>query len=152
MTIKLVCSNYYHTQFDASLLLEAAKRSDWKLSEPYKSFVLALGKERMNLQEALDVSIDFLFILWDESISFRQKEFLTLGLLAGLTYGRDAPSVLNRLEYLIQNKHKLFSPVENPVENSILRQIRNFQQSVLLKITLRFWKNMIFVLKVHGLV
>lgn len=124
MTIKLVCSNYYHTQFDADLLMEVAKRSNWKLAEPYNSFVLALGKERMNLQEALDVCVDFLFKLWDESISFRQKEFLTLGLLTGLTYGRNAHKILNRFEYLIQNKHRLFLPVEN----SVLRQIRNFQQ------------------------
>ncbi len=124
MTIKLVCSHYYHTVFDSDLLLEIAKRSNWKLSEPYNSFVLALGEERMNLQSALDVAVDFLFTLWEESISFRQKEFLTLGLLTGLTYGRNAHTVLNRLEYLIQNKHRLFLPVEN----SILRQIRNFQQ------------------------
>ena len=124
MTIKLVCSHYYHTVFDADLLLEIAKRADWKLSEPYNSFVLALGEERMNLHSALDVSVDFLFTLWEESISFREKEFLTLGLLTGLTHGRNAHTVLNRLEYLIQNKHTLFLPVEN----SILRQIRNFQQ------------------------
>ncbi len=110
--------------FDADLLLETAKRANWKLAEPYNSFVLALGGERMNLNSALDVSVDFLFKLWKESILFRQKEFLTLGLLAGLTYGRNAHKVLNRLEYLIQNKHTLFLPVEN----SILRQIRNFQQ------------------------
>ena len=124
MTIKLVCSHYYHTHFDADLLIEVAKRSNWKLSEPYNSFVLALGEERMNGHSALDVAVDFLFTLWEESISFRQKEFLTLGLLTGLTYGRDAHTVLNRLEYLIENKHALFFPVEN----SILRQIRNFQQ------------------------
>ena len=124
MTIKLVCSRYYHTQFDADLLMEVAKRSNWKISEPYNSFVLALGEERMHLQSALDVSVDFLFTLWDESILFRQKEFLTLGLLTGLTDGRDAHTVLNRLENLIKNKHTLFLPVEN----SILRQIRNFQQ------------------------
>ncbi len=124
MTIKLVCSRYYHTQFDADLLMEVAKRSNWKLSEPYNSFVLALGEERMNGQSALDVAVDFLFTLWEESISFRQKEFLTLGLLTGLTYGRNAHTVLNQLEYLIQNRHTLFLPVEN----SILRQIRNFQQ------------------------
>ena len=124
MTIKLVCSHYYHTVFDSDLLLEIAKRADWKLSEPYNSFVLALGEERMNGQSALNVSVDFLFTLWEESISIRQKEFLTLGLLTGLTYGRNAHTILNRLEYLIQNKHTLFFPVEN----SILRQIRNFQQ------------------------
>ncbi len=124
MTIKLVCSNYYHTQFDADLLMEVAKRSNWKISEPYNSFVLALSQEHMNSQTVVDVAVDFLFTLWDESISFRQKEFLTLGLLTGLTYGRNAHTVLNRLEYLIQNKHTLFLPVEN----SILRQICNFQQ------------------------
>ncbi len=124
MTIKLVCSNYFHTDFDADLLLEIAKRSNWKISEPYNSFVLALGEERMDLNSALDVSVDFLFKLWEESISFRQKEFLTLGLLTGLTYGRNADTVLGKLIYLIQNKHRLFLPAEN----SILRQIRNFQQ------------------------
>ena len=110
--------------FDADLLLETARRANWKLAEPYNSFVLALGRERMDLNSALDVSVDFLFKLWDETILFRQKEFLTLGLLTGLTYGRNAHTVLNRLEYLIQNKHRLFLPIEN----SILRQIRNFQQ------------------------
>ena len=124
MTIKLVCSRYYHTVFDSDLLLEIAKRADWKLSEPYNSFVLALGEERMHLQSALDVCVDFLFKLWEESISIRQKEFLTLGLLTGLTYGRNADTVLGKLTYLIENKHRLFLPVEN----SILRQIRNFQQ------------------------
>ena len=124
MTIKLVCSRYYHTVFDSDLLLEIAKRADWKLSEPYNSFVLALGEERMNLQSALDVVVDFLFTLWEESISFREKEFLTLGLLTGLTYGRNAHTVLNRLEYLIQNKHRLFLPAEN----SILRQIQSYRQ------------------------
>lgn len=110
--------------FDADLLLEVAKRANWKLAEPYNSYVLALGEERMNLNSALDVAVDFLFKLWEESILFRQKEFLTLGLLTGLTYGRNADTVSGKLIYLIENKHTFFLPVEN----SILRQIRNFQQ------------------------
>ena len=110
--------------FDSDLLLEIAKRANWKLSEPYNSYVLALGEERMNGHLALDVAVDFLFKLWEESILFRQKEFLTLGLLTGLTYGRNAHTVLNRLENLIQNKHPLFLPVEN----SIRRRINEFKQ------------------------
>ncbi len=110
--------------FDADLLLEIAKRSNWKLAEPYNSYVLALGEERINGHLALDVAVDFLFKLWEESILFREKEFLTLGLLTGLTHGRNTHVVLSQLENLIENKHTLFSPVEN----SILRQIRNFQQ------------------------
>ena len=104
--------------------MEIAKRANWKISEPYNSFVLALGRDRMHLNYALDVTVDFLFILWEESISFRQKEFLTLGLLTGLTYGRNAHTVLSQLENLIQNKHTLFLPVEN----SILRRINEFKQ------------------------
>ena len=110
--------------FDSDLLLEIARQSNWKLAEPYNSYVLALGRDRMKLNSALEVSVDFLFTLWEESILFRQKEFLTLGLLTGLTYGRNADTVLNRLEYLIQNKHTLFLPVEN----SIRRRINEFKQ------------------------
>ena len=73
MTIKLVCSRYYHTMFGADLLLEIAKRANWKLSEPYNSFALALGEERMHLQLALDVAVDFLFTLWEESILLEKK-------------------------------------------------------------------------------
>lgn len=124
MTIKLVCSRYYHTQFDADLLMEVAKRSNWKISEPYNSFVLALGEERMNGQSALDVAVDFLFTLWEESISFRQKEFLTLGLLTGLTYERYTHDVLNQLARQIREKYRIYTPNQN----HILRQIRNFQQ------------------------
>ena len=110
--------------FDSDLLLEIAKRSNWKLAEPYNSYVLALGRDRMKLNSALEVAVNFLFQLWEESILFRQKEFLTLGLLTGLTYGRNAHKVLNRLEYLIQDKHTLFLPVEN----SIRRRINEFKQ------------------------
>jgi len=46
--------------FDSDLLLDIAKLSNWKISEPYNSFVLALGEERMHLQSALDVAVDFL--------------------------------------------------------------------------------------------
>ena len=112
------------SDFDSDLLLEIAKRTNWKLAEPYNSFVLALGKERMNLDSALEVSVDFLFKLWKESILFRQKEFLTLGLLTGLTYGRNSHKALNRLENLIQNRQTLFFPVKN----SILRRINVFKQ------------------------
>ena len=124
MTIKLVCSRYYHTQFDADLLMEVAKRSNWKLSEPYNSFVLALGEERMNGHSALDVAVDFLFKLWEESILFRQKEFLTLGLLTGLTYERYTHDVLNQLARQIRKKYRIYTPNQN----HILRQIHNFQQ------------------------
>ena len=124
MVIQLVCSNYYHTEFDTDVLMEALKQANWNLAEPYNSLVQALREPKMSLQEALNVSVDFLFKIWEEPIPYSQLKFVTLGLLAGLTSGRNTRAVLNRLEYLIQNKHVLFFPIEN----RIIRQIQLFEQ------------------------
>ena len=124
MAIQLVCSNYYHTEFDTDTLMEALKQANWNLAEPYNSLVQALGGQKISQQKALNVSVDFLFKIWEEQIPYNQLKFVTLGLLAGLTSGRDTHEVLSQLEYLIQNKHTLFFPVEN----RILRQIEVYEQ------------------------
>ena len=124
MLIQLVCSNYYHTEFGTDVLMEALKQANWNLAEPYNSLVQALREQRMSLQDALNVSVDFLFKIWEEPIPYSQLKFVTLGLLAGLTSGRNTRAVLSQLEYLIQNKRTLFLPVEN----RIIRQIQIYEQ------------------------
>ena len=124
MIIQLVCSNYYHIEFGTDVLMEALKQANWNLAEPYNSLVQALRGQKMSLQDALNVTVDFLFKIWEEQIPYNQLKFVTLGLLAGLTSGRNTHQVLNQLEYLIQNKHTLFFPIEN----RILRQIQIYEQ------------------------
>ena len=124
MLIQLVCSNYYHTEFGADVLMEALKQANWNLAEPYNSLVQALGRQKMSLQKALNVTVNFLFKIWEEQIPYNQLKFVTLGLLAGLTSGRNTRQVLNQLEYLIQNKHTLFLPIEN----RMIRQIQVYEQ------------------------
>ena len=125
MIIQLVCSNYYHTEFDTDVLMEALKQANWNLAEPYNSLVQALGAQKTRLQQkTLNMVVDFLFKIWEERIPYNQMKFVTLGLLAGLTSGRNTHKVLNQLEYLIQNKHTLFFAVEN----RILRQIQVYEQ------------------------
>ena len=97
MIIKLVCLNYYHTEFDADVLMEAAKQSDWNPSEPYNSLVQALGGQRVSLSFALNVATDFLFQLWIEPIVHSRSVYLTHALLDGLTFGRRPRSVLMEL-------------------------------------------------------
>lgn len=125
MVIQLVCSNYHHTEFDANVLMEALKQANWNLAEPYNSLVQALGAQKTKLQQkTLNMVVDFLFKIWEQRIPYNQMKFVTLGLLAGLTAGRNTHKVLDQLEYLIQNKHILFFPVEN----RILRQIQVYEQ------------------------
>ncbi|MDE0688675.1 MAG: tetratricopeptide repeat protein [Candidatus Poribacteria bacterium] len=108
MIIKLVCSNYYHTQFNAEVLMEAARQSDWKPSAPYNNLVQALSGQRVNLSFALDIAVDFLFKLWTQSIVHSRSIYLTQVLLDGLTFGRRAQGVLAELEDQILNRFELY--------------------------------------------
>ena len=115
MTIKLVRFHYYHTDFDADVLIEAAKQSDWNPSEPYNILVQALGGQRANLPWALNVAVDFLFKLWLEPILPSQREYLTLGLLGELTSGRTTRAVLDRLADRIYERFTLHPLAEGRI-------------------------------------
>ena len=124
MTIKLVCSNYYHTKFDAEVLMEAARQSDWQPSEPYNSLVQALGSQGVNLPSALDVAADFLFELWTQPLLLNQPKSLTLCLFEGLTSERRTRTVLNRLANRIRGR----SPLYSWTEERILSLIQEYMQ------------------------
>ena len=97
MTIKLVCSHYYHTVFDAEVLMEAAEQSNWIPSEPYTTLVQTLADEDALHCSALDVAADFLYRLWTKPILPCDPDHLTLALLDGLTSGRRTQTVLKPL-------------------------------------------------------
>ena len=124
MTIELVCFNYYHTAFDADVLIEAAKQSDWNLSEPYNSLVQALGGRKAGLSFALNVAVDFLCKLWAQPVLHPRSEYLTQALLEGLTSGRRTREVLVRLVEQMRERFTLYLPVEERIR----KQIRAYEQ------------------------
>ena len=124
MIIKLVCLNYYHTEFDADVLMEAAKQSDWNPSEPYNSLVQALGGQRVSLSFALNVATDFLFQLWIEPIVHSRSVYLTHALLDGLTFGRRPRSVLMELANRVVRRFDLHPLAEREVLSLIRANAR----------------------------
>ena len=124
MTIKLVCSNYYHTEFNAEMLMEAAKQSDWKPAEPYNSLVQALGSQGVSLSSALNVATDFLFQLWNQSILGSQFKSLTFCLFEGLISGRKTGLVLGRLANRVQRESILYSLAEERILSLIEEYIQ----------------------------
>ncbi|MCY3551687.1 MAG: tetratricopeptide repeat protein [Candidatus Poribacteria bacterium] len=124
MTIKLVCSHYYHTQFNSDVLIEAAEQSDWKPVEPYNSLVQVLGGQRSSLVSALNVTADFLCELWEQPILHHQSEYLTQVLLKELTSNRRTREVLILLAEQIEKRFTLYLPVEE----RILEQIEVYAQ------------------------
>ena len=125
MTIKLVCSHYYQTSFDADVLIEAAKQSAWRPSEPYSTLIQTLGNQKTNLLPALNVAVDFLYKLWLEPIGPAQQEYLTLGLLGALTLGRGTRGILKPLVEGIREKFILL-PL---AEQAILSLIQTYTQT-----------------------
>ena len=125
MTIKLICSHYYYTEFNSEVLIEAAKQSDWKPTEPYNSLVQALGYQEANFLSTLDEIVEFLFKLWSESIQFTQREHLTLSLLDGLTSGQRTRVILKQLASQVYNKYTLH-PFAKP---EILSLIQAYAQT-----------------------
>ena len=124
MVIKLICLNYYHTEFDAEVLIEAAKQSDWKPSEPYNNLVQALGGQRVSLSFALNVATDFLFELWTQPFLLNQPKSLTLCLFEGLTSRRRTLIVLRQLANRIRGR----SPLHSWAEERILSLIQEYIQ------------------------
>ena len=115
MTIKLICSNYYHTEFNADVLMEAARQSNWKPSEPYNGLVQALGGQGISLSSALNVATEFLFQLWNQSLLSSQFKSLTFRLFEGLTSGRGTGLVLNRLVNRVLGESMLYSLAEEHI-------------------------------------
>lgn len=120
MTIKLVCSNYYHTEFDAEVLMEAARQSDWKPTEPYNSLVKVLGSQGVSLSSALNVATNFLFQLWTQSIVHSRSIDLTHALLDELTFRRRPRAVLMELADQVLDKFE-FHPLAAREVISLIR-------------------------------
>lgn len=106
--IKLICLNYYHIEFDANVLIEAAKQAEWKPSEPYINLVQTIRSQ----PSALDIAVDFLFQLWNQTILPAQSMPLTLifRLFQNLTFGQETGLVMQRLENRIRRKFILDTP------------------------------------------
>ena len=124
MIIKLVCLNYYHTEFDAEVLIEAAKQSDWNPAEPYNTLVQVLGGQRVSLSSALNVATDFLFELWTQPIVHSGSVYLTHALLDGLTFGRRPRSVLMELADQVLRRFELHPLAEREVLSLIRANVR----------------------------
>ena len=124
MIIKLVCSNYYHTEFDAEVLIEAARQSNWNPTEPYNNLVQALGGQRANLPSALKVATDFLFQLWNQSLLSGQSKSLTFCLFEGLTSERRTGLVLKRLANQVSGESILYSFAEEHILSLIQEYIQ----------------------------
>ncbi|MDD3247969.1 MAG: hypothetical protein PHF18_14150 [Methanosarcina sp.] len=108
-TIELVNLHYYHTVIDSNVLLEAAKKSGWKMDYPFISVLNILGSKYCDENSALNVSSQFIYLICKERIPIEDFYILFFSLLNTLVEGRWPPSVLNNLKIKIVKPFDLFS-------------------------------------------
>ena len=114
-----------------NLLIEAAKLSAWRPSEPYSTLVNTLGDQKTNLLSALNVAVDFLYKLWLEPIGRSQQEYLTLGLLGAFTSGRGTREILNSLAEGIRERFTLLPFAEQDILSLIQTYARTHPRNLI---------------------
>lgn len=119
-TIKLANLHYYHTIIDSYVLLEAAKKSDWKMDYPFINVLNILGSKHCDENSALNVSSQFIYLICMEKIPTEDFYILFFSLLNTLVEGRWPPSILNNLRTKIV---KTFDPFSSDDIVKILKLI-----------------------------
>jgi tetratricopeptide (TPR) repeat protein len=89
IVIQLVHSHFYHTAVDADVLLEAAKRSEWKAEEPFSSVISVLSGEFSDIESSVFVLIGFFKRLSNSSIQPLQRGDLIRASLEAISTNRD---------------------------------------------------------------
>jgi|GEM_PF-1949774 len=119
-TIELANLHYYHTIIDSYVLLEAAKKSNWKMDYPFISVLNILGSKHCDENSALNVSSQFIYLICMEKVPIEDFYILFFSLLNTLVEGRWPPSILNNLKTKII---KTFDPFSSDSVVKILKLI-----------------------------
>ena len=123
-TIELANLHYYHTVIDPCVLLEAAKKSDWKMDYLFISVLNILGSKHCDENSALNVSSQFIYLICKERIPIEDFYILFFSLLNTLVEGRWPPSVSNNLKIKIV---KIFDPFSSDIVVKILKLIDTWE-------------------------
>jgi tetratricopeptide (TPR) repeat protein len=122
--IKLINSNYYHTGVSKDVILEAAKQSSWRITEPLTTMVNKLKGKGADLNSAVAVGSEVLREMWGKEeikISEDEKTEITKYLIDALIEDRSMPETLQRLKLEIDrlfiydsvNKEKIKSSIRS---------------------------------------
>ncbi|TQD27911.1 GreA/GreB family elongation factor [Methanolobus vulcani] len=109
LTIKLVNLHYYHTTINSEVLVEAARKTNWKIEDSLKNFLNILRGKNCDEDSALAVSTHFLSAIWNEKIPREDLYVLTLNLLSVIVQERFAPFIIDKIKNRVNINIHLFS-------------------------------------------
>lgn len=113
-TIELANFYYHHTSINSEILVEAAKKANWKLAHPFINVLKVLEGKNCDENSALNVSLHFISLIWKEhmkeQIPIDDFNLLFMSTLNKVVEGRMAPeTIIYKLKIMIINTLDLFS-------------------------------------------
>jgi tetratricopeptide (TPR) repeat protein len=105
--IGLACGGYRHTMINSAVLLDAARKADWRVATPYEEVAVGLGGKNCDEDSAVRVVVDFLYRLWQESILPQRFGFLTMHVLDALASHRPLRPLIDKLVLMTKERFRL---------------------------------------------
>jgi hypothetical protein len=119
ITIKLVTLNQRHISISGPILLEASRQANWKNAEPFTTVLETLRGSQMEVRSATAVLVDFLFLLWQESILDLQRDSILFACLEVLTDKRDDRATLRLLRSAIRIRFGMLPLAEARTQQTV---------------------------------
>lgn len=107
-TIRLVEMNYRHTRIDASILLKSVSVAKNKVDTPYINLVTQLTNKDITEESLVMVASEFLYLLWQGSLSAKKRLAIAKYLLEQITvYAQPDKQTLELLARVVEIRFKL---------------------------------------------
>ena len=105
----LINWGYEFLFMDTNLLIEGAKRADWKSQKPYTTLLEHLGNSQATEDYFTSVATDFIYKLYTEDILPHYRDTLIFELLKSITNKKSQNNILRQLIPKIKQKFYLLS-------------------------------------------
>jgi PIN domain associated with the TPR-GreAB-C-PIN system len=102
VTTSLIEAGLHYTTIDARVLFTIAKSENWNLTAKFIKIISIIESGNSDLKSSWEVSINFLFNLWDINIANSKKEALTAQIITSLTKDGTGSSCIQTLKALIK--------------------------------------------------
>ncbi|MDF5731737.1 MAG: GreA/GreB family elongation factor, partial [Rhizonema sp. PD38] len=124
MIIKLVLSNYHYIAIDEQVLIEAAKKSEWLVKEPFTNLLNILRNngsvsllilneqiDIVSLNSIITVTVEFIYELWREhkmqQISDERRDSLVIAMINAVVHRRRNRNAII-IKLIIEVRHRFY--------------------------------------------